>query len=394
MLGNAVGHVAGIADQPETFFRTAQDIADGIDGIVEDGKTLHREIADGKGLTGLEGMPCRLDARFAQHVSGRTGGVEGYVALLEQRFQAAYVIAVFVGEKNAIDGIRAEQLGTGEQLLGTESGIDQKSGMSGFCESGIATAAAAEDCELHEVTMPENAAIGQVLPRFRNRTLQNCQISASCGRMIRFTFFGIPVEIQPWFWVTMALLGSNFGQSGAIANEALAIALFVIAGAISIFVHELGHAFAGIIYKARPFIVLQAFGGYAAFPHSRFTRVQDFIVTAAGPFVQLVLGGLAIVAYAFLPDLSDAFRNFILDLILVSIFWAILNMIPVYPLDGGQMMAAILGPQRRRLCLQISIGVAISVSVAMLVFKLGFMMPIFMLYYAYLNYQELSQTYR
>ena len=140
--------------------------------------------------------------------------------------------------------------------------------------------------------------------------------------------------------------------------------------------------------------MLQAFGGYAAFPHSRFTRVQDFIVTAAGPFVQLVLGGLAIVAYAFLPDLSDAFRNFILDLILVSIFWAILNMIPVYPLDGGQMMAAILGPQRRRLCLQISIGVAISVSVAMLVFKLGFMMPIFMLYYAYLNYQELSQTYR
>lgn len=389
-----MGHMAGIADQPETFFRTAQDIADGIDGIVEDGKTLHREIANGKGLPCLEGMPRRLDARFAQHVGSSAGGIEGNIALLEKCFQTAHVVAVFVGEEDAIDGIRPELLGAGEQLLGTESGIDEESGMSGFCESGIATAAAAEDCELHADTMPENTVIGQVLPRFRNRTLQNYEISASCGRMIRFTFFGIPVEIQPWFWITMALLGSNFGQSGATANEALAIALFVIAGAISIFVHELGHAFAGIIYKARPFIVLQAFGGYAAFPHSRFTRVQDFIVTAAGPVVQLILGGLAIVAYNFFPDLSEAFRSFIFDLIIVSIFWAILNMIPVYPLDGGQMMAAVLGPQRRKLCLKLSIGVAIVVSVIMLVFQLGIMLPIFMLYYAYLNYQELSQTYR
>ena len=264
--------------------------------------------------------------------------------------------------------------------------------MSGFCESGIATAAAAEDCELHEVTMPENAAIGQVLPRFRNRTLQNCQISASCGRMIRFTFFGIPVEIQPWFWVILALLGSSFGRLGATANEALGIALFVIAGAISIFVHELGHAGAGMIYKARPFIVLHGFGGYAAFPGSRFTRMQSFIVTAAGPLIQIVLGVIALFAWMMLPDISEAFRSFIAYLSGVSIVWAILNLIPVYPMDGGQMMAATLGPQRRRLCLQISIGVAIFTSIVMFKFSPFLLMPIYMLYFAYQNYQELKDT--
>lgn len=212
--------------------------------------------------------------------------------------------------------------------------------------------------------------------------------------MIRFTFFGIPVEIQPWFWVTMALLGSNFGQRGATANEALAIALFVIAGTISIFVHELGHAFAGMLYKARPFIVLQAFGGYAAFPHSRFTRTQDFVVTAAGPAIQLVLGGIAIAAYNLLPDASDAFRSFIMDLIIVSIFWAILNLIPVIPLDGGRIMAALLGPRRHKLCLQLSIGVAVAVSAIMLFTGFGIFMPIFMLFFAWQNYQELSHTYR
>ena len=93
--------------------------------------------------------------------------------------------------------------------------------------------------------------------------------------MIRFTFFGIPVEIQPWFWVIMALLGSGFGKVGSTANEALNIALFVIAGFISIFIHELGHALTGKFYKARPFIVLHSFGGIAAFPGSQFTRSRD-----------------------------------------------------------------------------------------------------------------------
>lgn len=210
--------------------------------------------------------------------------------------------------------------------------------------------------------------------------------------MIRFTFFGMPVEIQPWFWVILALLGSNFGQMDANANQALGVALFVIAGAISIFVHELGHAFAGKIYKAQPFIVLHGFGGYAAFPGSYFTRMQSFLVTAAGPVTQLLLGFIAFGSLLLLPELSEAFRSFISDLFLVSIFWALLNLIPVYPLDGGQMMAAALGPQRRKLCLQLSIAVAVIASVILYTQKIGIMMPIFMLYFAYQNYQELKQT--
>jgi Zn-dependent protease len=212
--------------------------------------------------------------------------------------------------------------------------------------------------------------------------------------MIRFTFFGIPVEIQPWFWVILALIGSSFGRLGSNANEALIVALFVIAGGISIFVHELGHALVGQIYKARPYIVLHGFGGYAAFPHARFTRMQSFLVTAAGPVVQLVLGGLAYVLLQMPLEWSLEFRYFIGFLSGVSIFWALLNLIPVYPLDGGQMMSAILGPQRRKLCLQLSIGIAIISAIALWKLDIALFMPIFMLYYAYQNYQELKETYR
>ncbi len=212
--------------------------------------------------------------------------------------------------------------------------------------------------------------------------------------MIRFTFFGMPVEIQPWFWVIMALLGSNFGRSASGGNEALMIALFVIAGALSIFVHELGHALTGKLFKARPFIVLHGFGGYAAFPGSRFTRMESFLVTAAGPAVQMLLGVIAFVALFFLNDVSEAFKFFISSLRYVSIFWALLNLIPVYPLDGGQMMAALFGPQRRKLCLQFSMGVAVSAAIALWVSGIDVFMPFFMLYFAYQNYQELRETYR
>lgn len=212
--------------------------------------------------------------------------------------------------------------------------------------------------------------------------------------MIRFTFFGMPVEIQPWFWVIMALLGTSFGRSASGGNEALMIALFVIAGALSIFVHELGHALTGKLFKARPFIVLHGFGGFAAFPGSHFTRMQSFLVTAAGPLVQILLGVMAFVALFFLKDLSESFQYFISFLFTVSIFWALLNLIPVYPLDGGQMMAALLGPQRRKLCLQLSIAVAVCAAIALWVSGIGVFMPFFMLYFAYQNYQELKETFR
>jgi Zn-dependent protease len=208
--------------------------------------------------------------------------------------------------------------------------------------------------------------------------------------MIRFRIFGIPVEIQPWFWLILALLGSGFGQKGGNMNEALAVALFVIAGAISILVHELGHALTGKYFKAQPIIVLHSFGGVAVFPYAKFTRMQSFLMIAAGPAIQILLGMIVwAIQYKYRSQISEAFAGFLDDLWLVSIFWAILNLIPVSPLDGGQMLYQIMGPKRRRLFLQVSIGLAILFAVGLFL-KTGFLiMPIFLLYYAYQNFQEL-----
>ena len=79
-------------------------------------------------------------------------------------------------------------------------------------------------------------------------------------------------------------------------------------------------------------------------------------------------------------------------LFLISIFWAVLNLVPVIPLDGGQMMSAALGGRRRALALRISIITAICIG-ALMFWKLGsFLFPLFLGLFAWRNYQELKAT--
>ena len=151
--------------------------------------------------------------------------------------------------------------------------------------------------------------------------------------MIRFSLFGIPVAIEPFFWITLVILGGAAGADNAAAI--LDIGLFVIAGFISILVHELGHALTARSFGAHSRITLQAFGGYAAYTGVRLSRWQSFLVTAAGPGVQILLGLAVYFLARHLPNISEQGATFLSTLVLISFFWAILNLLPVLPLDGG-----------------------------------------------------------
>lgn len=209
--------------------------------------------------------------------------------------------------------------------------------------------------------------------------------------MIRFSVFGIPVEVQPFFWVTLVIIGGALRADSAAAM--FQILLFVLAGFISILVHELGHALTARAFGAYSRITLQAFGGYAAYTGVRMTRGRQFLVTAAGPAVQLTLGFLTLGLISVLGhNLSPNGGYFLSILVVISFFWAILNLLPVLPLDGGQMLNAALGPYRIRLTLWVSIIVAVAVGGAMLLRDPGnFIFPIFMGMFAWQAYQALQQ---
>lgn len=210
------------------------------------------------------------------------------------------------------------------------------------------------------------------------------------ARMISFSLFNIPVRVLPWFWLSLVIIGaSGFSDS---KEGLLRLLLFMIAGFISILVHELGHALTAKHFGKRVEIVLQAFGGYAAYSGGApLSRPKTSLVTAAGPAIQIVLGFLVLAFANRFDAMSPQAMYFLRTLYEISFFWAILNLIPVLPLDGGRLMEALLGPQRIRLTLKISMAIAIAIGLLGLALQLGFILPIFMGMMAYESYKALQQ---
>ncbi len=205
--------------------------------------------------------------------------------------------------------------------------------------------------------------------------------------MLRFRLLGFPIAVHWFFWVNMALLG---GAIDARTPEAMrALLMWMAAGFVSILVHELGHALAMRNYGDRRVgILLYAFGGVAQGSRG-LTRSQDFYVSAAGPFVQIAAG----VAIWWLrdfwqppPGLVRAFLNAFLQ---VSLFWGILNLFPIIPLDGGHIARALLGPRRLRIALTLSLVCAIGGALFFIQHG-GLFATVFFGMFAFNNWKELQ----
>lgn len=208
--------------------------------------------------------------------------------------------------------------------------------------------------------------------------------------MFSFNLFAIPIRVEPWFWITMAFLGYMVH-----ANEPVILTLiFILAGFISILVHELGHALTVRKFGLPTEITLHGFGGYATFPPGRLDRLQSFLVTAAGPGLQIMLAFVLIALIQIVPIPSESLMKALVDdLKWVSVIWALMNCLPVYPMDGGQMMAAVLGPRREHLVYLFSVFVAVFIGIAAFFFNF-LLLPIFMGLFAWQNWQMYQNSTR
>jgi stage IV sporulation protein FB len=183
--------------------------------------------------------------------------------------------------------------------------------------------------------------------------------------MLRFILFGFPVMIHGMFWMNTALMGGAITANSSL--EWLQVAMWVVAAFFSILIHELGHALAMRNFGDRRVgIVLYAFGGLAVGRQAR-PRQQSLIVTASGPALQILAG--LIVGWAstlwtppwiWLYLLLDGFT-------VISIFWALLNLVPVLPLDGGNLCRTWLGPTKQTQALKISLACAVTLALLSLV---------------------------
>ncbi len=160
---------------------------------------------------------------------------------------------------------------------------------------------------------------------------------------LRFEFLRIPVRVHPMFWLAGVLLGAN--RTGVMP-----LLIWVACVFVSIIVHEFGH---GLMARACGFpasIVLYWMGGLCYSDSERQGPWQRLAVLICGPGAGFVLAGLVYGTYLIAgePELSRAARIAIGDLLFINICWGVINLLPLMPLDGGQITGVVLTMFNRR----------------------------------------------
>jgi Zn-dependent protease len=157
---------------------------------------------------------------------------------------------------------------------------------------------------------------------------------------LQFRLGRIPVRVHPGFWVVGALGGWN-------PDDLRYTFLWVMCLFVSILVHELGHAFISEAFGWPSEVLLYHFGGLT-FSQRYFgqTPIKSMAVSIAGPCAGFALYGLIRLAIKYWPtsprDWNEYVQFSVVQLIYINLWWGIINLAPVLPLDGGQICRSFL----------------------------------------------------
>jgi stage IV sporulation protein FB len=202
---------------------------------------------------------------------------------------------------------------------------------------------------------------------------------------LKFALFGIPIRVHPLFWLAGLLLGSS-------KPDGPRLLVWMVAFLLGILCHELGHALVMRSQGCFSWITLYGLGGLASCDRSRTTgRYPDswrqIAVAAAGPLAGFLLAAIVVGAviaskhtiicewgapYGLTVYTDEVIGKpivsyFVNYLLFVTVVYGILNLLPVYPLDGGQIareiLTMILGPDGVRASLILSMIVAACLAV-------------------------------
>ena len=237
---------------------------------------------------------------------------------------------------------------------------------------------------------------------------------------LRFNIARIPVRVHPSFWLLAILFGIGFGSL-------LITPIWVFVIFVSILIHELGHALAFRRYGQGSYIVLYAMGGLTI-PESvpwggrwanvALSRWQEIFVSLAGPFAGFLFAGLIIGIVVLTGGSVSVFKllgfiplplsssvpyggwlvgELVHQFLWVNIFWGLINLMPVQPLDGGNVARNLfiqydpMDGVRKALWLSVISGALIAL-VGLIAFRSLYMALLFG-FLAYQSYQSVQGRY-
>ncbi|MCH2115846.1 MAG: site-2 protease family protein [Pirellulales bacterium] len=240
---------------------------------------------------------------------------------------------------------------------------------------------------------------------------------------IHFRLFGFPVRIHPFFWVISLILALRGGA------PPVQVLCWVVAVFVSILVHELGHGLMQRRYGGQPRIVLHGMGGLAICGDCERSPRSQIIISLAGPAAGFALAaafflGVALLGHqprcavgdrVFGADLVagtpidgirilgmqfvwDAFRSPHMNLLLkhflwINVLWGVINLLPIYPLDGGQVARelCLLGSPREGIILSLRLSAGAAIAMALVgIFWQSLLVALMFGYFAYSSYKTLE----
>jgi hypothetical protein len=170
--------------------------------------------------------------------------------------------------------------------------------------------------------------------------------------------------VHPLFWLIALLLGSS--------GDLIQLPIWVFVVFVSILIHELGHALAMQRYGQPSRIILHFAGGLtvpepvswgSGWANVSLRPNQEIFISLAGPGAGFLLaafvaigvtlsGGSIITNWLFgviplpvaalMPIGGRVISLLVTMLLWVNIFWGLINLLPVYPLDGGNVSRYLL----------------------------------------------------
>ncbi len=245
---------------------------------------------------------------------------------------------------------------------------------------------------------------------------------------LRFRFLGIPVRVHPLFWLAGALLAGS-------SRDPSVIVMWVGCVFISILIHEYGHGLMAMKFDSSPSIVLWMGGGLCYNQAERQTPLQRLAVVLSGPGAGFVFCGVVMLMYSILygvtprehfsfvrlllrlPDdpesLFGLFRKLGVDfgveasktrfrlyefLVQINLFWGLVNLLPIFPLDGGRVSEILLTYVNRyegkRWGHTVSLVASGLLAVVSYSLTRSLFLTVFFGYFAYLNFQILQSIHR
>lgn len=244
--------------------------------------------------------------------------------------------------------------------------------------------------------------------------------------VIKFSLWGIPVEIRISTWILLAILGGGLGVSDG--SSLASTLIFIVAGALCLLAHEMGHALTGRHFtKFTPWVTLGGLGGATFYPVPPHTRMHYFLTVLAGPMASFIFGmAVALIMgiqcgnpmaglnyyllaplglqehipteqlYAILSAFYDvsfdgsARSSFIFEVysmtLAISMWWTLFNLLPILPMDGGHLVRTLTG--NIRLTAALGLALCVLLLVPCVTSKYYFMVML-LAYFGVINFQLL-----